>query len=237
MVAFGTGQRTPLSNLSGITYLGGSQTLYGVWDYNMTPWNGISTVQFANIATATVALSTCVGSTTLGRSQLQAQTVSIDSAANNNREIPNPSAVLWATTSACSAASRFGWLIDLPGPSTVGGSEQIVFNPEILGNAFVVNSIIPAGNTVLTCTPQLDGGFTYAINFLTGTAPNFFENFNSDTIGVNSGGTGTPYFVFPAESGGQGFLIQPTEKGPGVPLPGNEHPNIVGNRLTWKELR
>ena len=39
MVDFGTGQKTPQTNLTPAQYATGFQHIYGIWDWNMTGWN------------------------------------------------------------------------------------------------------------------------------------------------------------------------------------------------------
>jgi Tfp pilus tip-associated adhesin PilY1 len=36
LVEFGTGQRTQLTNMAPVTWASGTQSLYGVWDWNLT---------------------------------------------------------------------------------------------------------------------------------------------------------------------------------------------------------
>ena len=39
LIEFGTGQRTQLTNLAPVQYVTGTQSIYGVWDWNLTNWN------------------------------------------------------------------------------------------------------------------------------------------------------------------------------------------------------
>ena len=50
MIEFGTGQKTPLTVTNPVTYAGGTQGVYGVWDWNMSNWNSKATAQFQALA-------------------------------------------------------------------------------------------------------------------------------------------------------------------------------------------
>jgi type IV pilus assembly protein PilY1 len=50
MIAFGTGQKTPLTNSAPVGYASGAQTLYGVWDWNLSTWNSTSAAQYLSLA-------------------------------------------------------------------------------------------------------------------------------------------------------------------------------------------
>ena len=52
MIAFGTGNRNQFTNAGPVQFQPATQSLYGVWDWNMTAWNAQSTVQFAALTTA-----------------------------------------------------------------------------------------------------------------------------------------------------------------------------------------
>jgi type IV pilus assembly protein PilY1 len=72
--------------------------------------------------------------------------------------------ICWTGSSACgSANTSFGWYAQLPGVN-----EQVIYNPQLVGGAFNVNSIIPAANSRLSCTTTLDTGYTYLIQLATG---------------------------------------------------------------------
>src|SRR5438270_5607539 len=72
--------------------------------------------------------------------------------------------ICWKGTTACSSGnSRFGWYAALPSTQ-----EQVIYNPLLVGSAFSVNTIIPAANSLLSCTTSLDSGYSYAIALGTG---------------------------------------------------------------------
>ncbi len=49
LIEFGTGQRTQITNAAAATYVSGMQSLYGVWDWNLSAWNAVSGSQYANL--------------------------------------------------------------------------------------------------------------------------------------------------------------------------------------------
>jgi len=243
MVAFGTGQKTLFTNTNPTTYITGTQDIYGFWDWNLAPWNAKGSAQYASLV-----LSQLPGSLpspyAITKTNLQAQTFSINTTAGvtyGDRDILANQTVCWQGSTACSSGTnnQFGWYVDLP-----GSAEQIVFNPELLGSAFLVNSTIPPNNNVLSCTTSTETGYTYALNIMSGGAfTNFFQNYNDTTAaGVNTNATGTS---FPVRTGnGQYWLVYqtyapgtPGQTPPPPPLAVNPPPNTAAHRLTWIQLR
>jgi type IV pilus assembly protein PilY1 len=231
LVSFGTGQRTQFTNAAPVAYQSGTQSLYGVWDWNMSSWNGKSTTQYASLnappATGIAAPYT------LKQANLLQQTFVLN-ADNVTRDVSSSTPICWAGSS-CTTSSQFGWYLNL-----VGAQEQIVFNPELLQGVFLVNSSIPANNQALGCSTNLDTGFTYALSIASGTAvPNFFIGYHDaaaagvqfNAVGTDSivtGPTGTLFGIF-QEVGGlpPGF----------VPPPFKPPSNGSARRLTWVQLR
>lgn len=189
MVAFGTGRKYPLTNASATSYASGTQDIYAFWDWNMASWNAKSTAKFASLTTAASGLTTPY---TIKPANLQKQTVTID-ASSGDRRIDTVNPICWASTSTCSSGNTaLGWYLDLP-----GGSEQVIYNPQIVTTAFSVNTIAPASNSLLSCSTSLDKGFTYAISMFTGgPVPGFFvNNGNTHTIAFEGDATGTSAVV------------------------------------------
>ena len=256
MVLFGTGQRVPVTNTSGATFASGTQSLYGVWDWNMSAWNSLSAAQYAAMASGAPAV--------VQQSNLQGQTVTISTFTVNgvttqNRDIANNATVCWAgRVASCpsgNVASAYGWYLNLP-----GAGEQIIYSPELVQQALTVNSIVPAVNTPTSCSNNTDTGFTYVISALTGGAFNqvflppsqrinpgvntnqaYLDNVaiamqtnatGSSFITTNS--AGTAYLVYETnqvESGNGGGNIQGGTLGLNLP------PNTTGRRLSWIERR
>ena len=131
-----------------------------------------------------------------------------------------------------SSTPKFGWFLNL-----IGTKEQIIFNPQLLGGVFTVNSIVPANNQVNSCSVNNDTGFTYAISVLTGgSSPNFFISYH-DAIagGVKLGAVGTSSAV--TSPNGTVYLIYQTFTGAGGATATGPQPNGKGKRLTWVQLR
>ena len=229
MIAFGTGQKTPFTNAAPVGYATGTQSMYGVWDWNLSGWNAKSYVKYASLDSSATGLAS---PQTLKQANLQKQTFTVN-ASSGNRDIGTNAIICWKGTTACATGnSQFGWYVDLPGTS-----EQIVFNPQLLGSAFVANSAVPASNSILSCTTSTDTGFTYALSIMSGGAlNNFFPQYN-DVIaaGVETDATGTSFPVMTAD--GSTWLVYQTVKDIHETTKVNLPPNTKADRLTWIELR
>ncbi len=156
MIGFGTGQKIPPNNINGVSYASAQQAIYGIWDSNFSAWNLKSTAsQYASL-TAGSAVTTA---------NLTAQVLTV-AAATNTLDITS-NTICWAGTSGCTGTSAsYGWYALL-----VGTNEQIIYNPQLIGSAFSVNSIIPANNSLISCTTANDAGYTYALSLATGSLP------------------------------------------------------------------
>ena len=248
MVIFGTGQRIPQTNTSGAIFASAQQTLYGVWDWNLSSWNAQST---NNATYATLPANTM---SALGQSNLNAQVASIGS--SGDVEIATNAIVCWYGQSFCAANNvSFGWYMNLPGTN-----EQIIYNPELVAQAITVNSTVPANNSPTSCSNNNDTGFTYVMNAMTGSA--FYQVFlpptqvNNPLVNstaaytdtkaiamqtnatgssfVTTNGSGISFLVYETnqvQSGGGGNVLQGGTLGLNLP------PNTSGRRLSWVELR
>ncbi len=267
IVAFGTGQKYPFTNTGATSFVTGTQAIYGVWDWAMANWNSKSTAQYAALTPANTGLSSSytivaptVNTTTPSNYPLAAQTFTVNttgcssnppSATCGDRDITENATVCWQGTSACSSGTndQFGWYVYLPG-GTSQLPEQIVFSPELIGGAFVVNSTVPPTSTLLSCTPSAQTGYTYALQVLSGGAfSNFFPLYNDYiAAGVATNATGTS---FPLQTGnGQDWLVFQTYQSSASTgssgsssttsqntLNINVPSNTSGHRVTWTELR
>ena len=123
-----------------------------------------------------------------------------------------------------------------------------MFNPLLLGSAFLVNSTTPADNVPTSCTINTDTGFTYAVSMMTGGAmPNFFPQYhdalfpagsttNTDGIaGVQTDATGTSFPIQTAS--GATWLVYQTVLNQHKTTQVNPPANAKAKRLTWIELR
>jgi type IV pilus assembly protein PilY1 len=255
MLLFGTGQKFPLTNLNAATYASGTQSLYGVWDWNLTNWNTLSKVQYAALAPAAATGLSGTNQTIL-QANLEAQTVTIN-ATTGNRDILSNQTICWFGSTSCSGTnSEYGWYINLP-----GGAEQVIYNPELVQQAITVNSIVPATNDPTSCALPLDTGFTYVLSAMTGAAfnqvflpaseaanPNVNTNpayLDSAAIAMQTDATGSSFIT--GNASGTMFLIYETNQvqggaggnsaiGSGT-LGLNLPPNTSGRRISWIERR
>jgi len=247
MLLFGTGQKVPISTTSPTTYASAMQSLYGVWDWNLSGWNSQGTVLYASLDPASTGVAAPY---TLGPANLQQQIVTINTA-TLDREIASNATVCWAGHSFCAVNNQFGWFLNLPGPQ-----EQVVFSPGLAAQAFTVNTIVPAQNNPVSCQNFTDTGFTYAVMAMSGGAftqvflpPDEAENVllntnprytDAEAIALQTNATGSSYII--DNSAGTPYLVYETIGGSGAPQVGstlgvNLPPNTLGRRLTWIQRR
>ena len=260
IIGLGTGQRTQFTNTSSTSYASGTQSIYGVWDWNLAAWNALnSAAQYASLTGAQVAAYTkpaLASPYTLGPSNLQLQTYT----ENGSTVTVTTTPIVWATCassgSCTSSTPSFGWAVNLSGISLANAptTEQIVANPNLYESAFLVNSTIPATNQPLSCsTPSTDEGIIYAISMTTGgtfvsggstSSPTYasaFEKYqDTQTVGLQTNETGAITVVNTVEGTTWviGQNIAPNVgSAPGqaqqIQLPANTQVN----RKTWVQLR
>ncbi len=211
-----------------------TQTLYGIWDWDMSNWNSLSSFQYA----------TLTGAQTIARSALQQQTVTgtYDAAGNTyagtgtGYRTLSSNSVCWKGGTGC---TKYGWYLDLP----LTG-EEVVFNPTIAYGVFLVNTFIPSNVSNLTCSSQQSSGFTMALNPATGGAMqgSFFADPSGQFVTINGqvvsgmaqNAVGTPSIV---TYGGQPYMVNQTAGGQGKVAPINPPSGGVGGRATWVQLR
>jgi type IV pilus assembly protein PilY1 len=266
MIAFGTGQQFPFTNTTPASFATGTQSIYAVWDWAMANWNSKSSAQYAAL---TYPAS---GPATLTPANLAAQTYTVNntgcgstgtsSASCGDRDLSESAPVCWqgTSTSGCSSDNQFGWYANLPG-GTASLPEQIIFNPVLVGGAFVVNSTIPPANALLSCTTASETGYTYGVQILTGAALTnaFPQYYDTSAVGVSTNASGTPLVV--QTGNGQDWLVSQTytppsntapsgaassgssngsgsqSSGVGVVTQFNAPNNNQGHRVTWIQLR
>ena len=248
ILMFGTGKNLEASDLLPDNTTIGVQSIYGVWDWNMSGWNALSSTKYASLSAPQ----------TITRSVMQQQTVTgtydgatggaFTSASTSGYRTLSGATVCWAssTSASCSSNTQLGFYLDLP---SLG--EEILYNPIMVDGLFVVNTTIPAAQTQgLTCflsTPP--GGWTMAINPLNGgVLLKGTSIFNTSTAasanigrtpvsGIFVSAVGTPSVV---NYNNQTYLINKTSAGGVVVNPINPNTLIVyptGKRLSWVELR
>jgi type IV pilus assembly protein PilY1 len=225
LVEFGTGQVVPLTNTSPLKYAAGQQSLYGIWDWDMSAWNAKSSVKYASLTAPQ----------TIPVSALQTQTTT--DLGNGFRSVTN-NPVCWQGSTGCTGATaQYGWVLQLPGTSTntttiptTTNTEQIVFNPTVIGGVMFVNTTIAASTTPLSCTVGTPTGWTMALNPANGGSTKFFVLGD----GAATNGTGTDSI---AMNGTDAWLVTQTVDGNGTTRKGKLPQGTKGGRLTWIERR
>jgi type IV pilus assembly protein PilY1 len=237
LIEFGTGERTQLTNLAPEQYIGGVQSIYGVWDWNMSEWDTLEPgASYASLTASTAAtgLSTPF---TLTSSNLQAQTLTPN--ANGVTVDGTNIAICWQGSLTPCGTGTFGWYANLPGTQ-----EQIIYSPVYYLGAFIVNSTIPANNLATSCTSNLDTGYTYALNIANGGVftnvfPTYTKNgtlvTDSNEAGILTNASGSNGVV--TTSQGTTYLV--SQGIDGIPVPNRIGPpsNTKAKRLTWIENR
>ncbi|HEY2779391.1 MAG TPA: PilC/PilY family type IV pilus protein [Steroidobacteraceae bacterium] len=241
LIEFGTGERTQITNLAPAQFVSGTQSLYGVWDWNLSAWNTME--PGAAYAALDPAATGIASPYTLSNSNLAAQTLTAvtdpTSGAGTGVVEGTNVPVCWQGGTQPCTGNQFGWYANLP-----NSSEQVIFNPVFFQGGFVVNTIIPANNVATSCSSNLDTGFTYALavangGVFTNTFPTFSPNGTliSDPIeaGIQTNAAGSVYVVQTPE--GAANIVYQTISG----TPGAQRINIPSNvkakRLTWIEQR
>ncbi len=226
IVNFGTGIQTPGYLLNADTYAATSQDFYGVWDWNMTTWNAFNSTQY-------LALTAADGpGGALAKANLAAGSINAATGAISNNQ------VCWSGSSTCSSGNtQYGWYMDM-GSTTSNSTtvyEQLIYNPIVKDGALIMDTYIPANNSVLTCTSNASQGYTYALDPSTGSGlPGFFSGNPQDTLGyrANLNATGSASVLSVA---GQPYLI--TKDANSTVTPTLIHPGSAGNRINWVQLR
>ena len=234
VLGFGTGRKTPQTLTSAVSYATGAQALYGIWDWKMTEWNAFGSIQYAALT----------GSNAFTDADLQNQTITTmagGSGSISGYRTVTTRQVCWKDSSTCGGTNnQYGWKLALP-----GDTEQIIYNPVIAYGVMLVNTVIPAVSSSLSCNAQPVSGYTMAIALENGGAPakSVFGTAATDAgiasdnriAGLGMSGTGTPSIVMTAA--GKATLLQQTISGNPVSPPIDIPTNAIGQRITWKKLR
>lgn len=191
VIAFGTGKNLEAADQLPDNTSNGVQSIYGIWDYDMTNWNKISSKNYASQIAPQPS-----SSQSINRTVLQQQSVIGTYDSNGNACTPSSTTtcnyrtlsgykVCWLGTTACSRGNdQFGYYLDLPALA-----EQIIYNPIQINGIFIATTTIPSSTTQgLTCYPGLPpGGWTMAINPLNGGAlgGSFFPNSSGSFVSIN----------------------------------------------------
>jgi len=240
IVGFGTGHKVPQTLTAPLSYASGTQSIYGIWDWNMGGWNSKLSAQYASLT----------GSRTIAATDLQQQTAT--DAAGGFRTVSRNDVCWYGSTTCASNNTKLGWILNLPGTT-----EQIVYNPVIVAGVFVVNTTIPpAGQSqVLNCTSDNPTGYSMAIDVSTGGAPQasfFAPGLRTSTVALNGligsevvagsslNGTGTfSFYKKPGTAGNSDadFACTQTVDGQPVCIAVSAGGGGPASRLSWIKLR
>ena len=250
---FGTGQEIPLTPVSPTSYAAGPQSLYGIWDWDMSNWNSLSHMALASLAEPFPLTQTPKW---VQASNLATQTVSVvtPTGSSTSYETDTNNPVCWygmTGITGCTSYNQFGWTLSLPNtttsgtaPNTTTNYEQVIYNPSVWQGVLQINTTIPSGTTIFSCTIDLPSGYTMLINPTTGggytSSPFLDGSGNPITVGgvavsgVQTGGTGT---ITNISAGGNNFWLTDTSNG--TQTSGAEQAEGVstGHRVTWSQLR
>ena len=253
LVEFGTGQQTPFTNTSATTYASGTQSLYGIWDWDMDApataaqpgWNARSSVQYAGISVCATGCNLTTDPT-ITTAQLEQQIATdLSTGPGGYRSVTN-NPICWDLTTDCASGNtQFGWYLNLPDTN-----EQVIYNPVDEVGAFIVNTTVPAQNDPTNCTSALASGWTMAISPVNGgsftqsffaDSTGHFVNYNGQIVsGVALSGTGSVSIVTTTQTVAGApttFLVTQTTAGTPTTPAINPLASSVGNRLTWVQRR
>ncbi|MGC0154475.1 pilus assembly protein [Chromobacterium vaccinii] len=239
LIGFGTGQKIPFTTTSPDVYAGGTQSLYGVWDWDMSGWNTLSG------SSTYYGQSAPVGGLTLRPGNLSAQTVTASYSSTlgsvQGYRALSSNTVCWQGGSGCSTNNSYGWLLNLP-----GSGEQVVYNPVNELGTFTVNTTIPPSTAASSCTVSSATGFTMSLNMKTGgaTARSFYANDSGNFNGISGNAingiainmAGSPSVVSYQNNY---FAIGSSINGGPIATPPQINPAAfdLHARLNWIELR
>jgi type IV pilus assembly protein PilY1 len=202
IINFGTGQQIPQSTTSPATYVAGPQYMVGVWDWDMTGWNTLSTFQPG------IGLSSGPEPMTTDNmtEQTLTETLSVNGSTGTASLTQLP--VCWQGSSTCNGSNnKYGWFTQLPSTN-----EQIIFDPFVskIDGSLNFNTFIPATTTLLSCTDGTSQGFSLGMDASTGgglSTPLFnIGGANYDGVQTNAIGTGTMLNAGTV-GGGKNYLI------------------------------
>jgi type IV pilus assembly protein PilY1 len=269
LLEFGTGQQVPFSNLAPATYATTQQALYGLWDWNMGSWNSKGSQQWGSLPAGMVTAPTVA----LTLANLQPQTITgtynatLTGAGNSYRTI-STHGVCYADTVGCTGtAAMFGWYLQLPvgpadptNPNSPNVAEQLIFSPNVLSGALVVNTTVPPTNTPQTCSSTSATSWFMGLDPTTGGAlpqPYLLNSSHAPLIATNGGvsagvsgeanlGVGSPSEVLGTGTGGISnqhyIIVSPNPGGSGGGAGGGITPvnppaNTSVKRITWIQKR
>lgn len=240
MVNFGTGIELPQTLNQAARYASAQQSLYGIWDWDLTAWNGKSTTQYA----------TLTGAHTVNVSNLQVQTIlgtynSTGTGTGNGLRTVSSNPVCWQGATECSVGNtKYGWYFPLATSTGLASPEQIIYSPILQFGTFIVNTTIPANDSPTSCTSSGATGWTMALdpatggafkNSFFGTASNTFISIENQVVsGIALNAVGSPSVV---TANNAPYLVNQTVTGVGAVNAINPPGGSQSKRLTWTQKR
>lgn len=253
ILGFATGQASPLTNSSAVTFASGTQTVYGLWDWNLNNWNtGSTTVGGVVIPAAHLQLATLASapSTQPIPRSLLSDTSGLLVQTTTTRGL-QLNTVCWQGSSVCATNNQYGWLFDLPDTAASGGittgNEQVIYNPTFSAGELVLNTTTQAVSTLAQCTPILPTGWTMAFNIEsgggatnnTGQIVNVLGSTSISAtlysqVGIKLNGVGSPFIV---SVGSQPNIVTQTNSGTPSIKKFNPQGGVNVKRISWEQLR
>lgn len=262
IIAFGTGQKLPQTLTFDTSYPTVQQSIYGVWDADMSGWNAKAGGQY-QYASLTSPPAITPGAS--GNMLVHTITTSATGVRSTDQKVT----VCWVNSTSCAGGAannqQMGWELDLSYTAASGSvaavAEQVLFNPLVAGHFFNTNTDIPTVAQALTCDSSKQTAYSIGISMATGgagagvagtttttttgnvtTATNnwaYFTGYDKGTIGVSTGATGTSTIV--SVSDGSKWLVFQKGDGSGGTLGVDPPPTGTSTaapaRLTWTKLR
>ena len=251
MVVFGTGQEFAVTPVSPTSYAAGQQSLYGVWDWDMSSWNTLAHASLSSLSASAVH-GYLGGPVTAGNLVSQSTSV-VAVPGGTNQEVVSSNSVCWFGVSplpqGCASGTKFGWTLPFAG----GTGEQLIYNPTYWQGVLQVDTLVPSTSTIFSCNVVGSTGWTMFLNAGNGGA--FSSSSFLDATGspmVTSGGAvvsglqlnvagsltnfnnGTSnFYVGGVQS--QGTNSSSTSQGVGGAEKGQNAGS--GHRVTWTQLR
>ena len=149
-------------------YANSMQSMYGVWDGQMTEWN----------AKGSRILQSNADNSTLTIAQLTQQTMNTGSNELSQND------VCWAGTANCTGtAGKYGWYRDLRSKIVNGKTryEQVVNNSATVSNILITSSYIDGDESIVSCEPMDPDGYLYGVDLATGKG---IENLFASSAGA-----------------------------------------------------
>jgi type IV pilus assembly protein PilY1 len=258
MVEFGTGAVAPQSITSSIQYAPGQQALYGVWDWFMGQ-AGTVNASYAGLVGSSSAPSSQITLSQLDQQSVTGTFSAAQSGIGQGARTLSNNPICFAGSNCTTTSSsgtptstpgtEYGWYMNLPGfngVSAVGNNnqtEQVIYSPIEVDGGFILNTVVPANNSPLTCTAQTAQGWTMAVNPVSGGAfqnsffassTGQFANINGSPVGgIALNATGSPSVV---TADNAPYLVTQTVSGAGAVNQISPPGTLYTKRLTWLEI-